>query len=52
MPFGHYVADGEVLQLHRENNTSVIVLLAEEVECLQNWCGPWSRRSISPSPAG
>ncbi len=35
MPFGFYIADGEVLQLHRENNTSVIVLLAEEVECLQ-----------------
>ncbi|MGD0233123.1 MAG: dual specificity protein phosphatase family protein [Syntrophorhabdales bacterium] len=35
MPFGLYDVEGEIIQLYRENNISVIVLLAEEVECLQ-----------------
>ena len=35
MPFGLYDTDGEILHLYRENNISVIVLLTEEVECLQ-----------------
>jgi protein-tyrosine phosphatase len=35
MPFGLYDADGEVLELYRLHDISVIVLLAEEIECLQ-----------------
>jgi protein-tyrosine phosphatase len=35
MPFGLYDVEGEIVQLYRENDISVIVLLAEEVECLQ-----------------
>jgi protein-tyrosine phosphatase len=35
MPFGLYDAEGEIMGLYRESNISVIVLLAEEVECLQ-----------------
>lgn len=35
MPFGLYDVGGEVLDLYRLHDISVIVLLAEEVECLQ-----------------
>ena len=35
MPFGLYDVDGEVLDLYRLHDISVIVLLAEEIECLQ-----------------
>jgi len=35
MPFGLYDADGEIFELYRLHDISVIVLLAEEVECLQ-----------------
>lgn len=35
MPFGLYDVEGEIVQLYRENDISVIVLLAEEVECLR-----------------
>jgi protein-tyrosine phosphatase len=35
MPFGLYDTDGEIMRLYGKNNISVIVLLTEEVECLQ-----------------
>lgn len=35
MPFGLYDNEGEALKEFRENRVSVIVLLVEDVECLQ-----------------